>query len=128
MRLAALVALAALLCACSHKRHIAPPRASMAWQGLKAACTVDAGLVTCDKGPFRAALRGCIETGRSLEHRTAQLVACRSMTAVDRAECMGALEACQQKLADPWRSPWLWGVVGLAVGVVSGFAAGLGSR
>lgn len=83
-------------------------------------------------GRLRGELRG---TRAKLLRTEADLVAERQARQVDRDEAaereraaLGALERAEQlaresvRPASVWASPWLWGAVGLALGVVGGVA------
>lgn len=88
----------------------------------------DPDLVTCRRDAFVAAGVSMLEALEALAH-------CR--IDMDRAGALGAIDvaaerhrriAAESALASPWRSPWLWGLIGLATGAATVTAVTLGVK
>jgi hypothetical protein len=87
---------------------------------LDEACTVDASgsQVCCGRDAFLNAAQGAVDVWESATVCRARLTECRSHASTDHDVCLTQRAELQAKLDDPWRSPWLWGVIGLVAGGV----------
>jgi hypothetical protein len=90
------------------------------WLVLEEACTLDAtgSQVCCGRDAFLAAAQGSVDVWEDATRCRARLTECRSHASTDHDVCLTQRAELQAKLDDPWRSPWLWGVIGLVAGGV----------
>ncbi len=110
-------------------RHIpTPSRGALdihPWSGIADNCQRAGGKVCCGAPYFKA------EHSLSIEHYSAALDfsrrfdLCEDRRSLERDSCDSRISDCRMKLEDPWRSPWLWGVICLVGGTALG--AGLGA-
>jgi hypothetical protein len=61
---------------------------------------------------------------KSLELQAAEFERTVKMDSLDKLELSNHAAVLQAKIDNPWRSPWLWGVIALVVGFGTGFAIG----
>jgi len=121
---------AAWFAACSSTRPVVVKEASpKPWVPLQR-CEPDeeTGKTTCETADFADGLLGCVEFGRENEHLRVRLDTLTGHAAVDLAAADEQLQMCEEKLASPWRSWWLWLIVGLAGGAAIGAGASIGAR
>jgi len=98
------------------------------WLQLEEACSVDAtgSQVCCNRAPFLAAAQGAVDVWEAATACRARLNECRSHATTDHDVCLTQRAELQRRLDDPWRSPWLWGVLGLVAGAALGAGLVLG--
>jgi len=82
---------------------------------------------TCGRGYFKTESRRCVEHFRAARHFSGDLVACQAERALDGDVAASRLADCDDKLKSPWRSPWLWGAIGLVLGGAIGVGVGAGA-
>lgn len=114
----------ALLVACASTRPVlrpvAPEGIGEPWRALHVQCNPAKGAdgknyVSCPLDEFREGLLGCSRLGREFEKCLADRAADGSVSEVDVAECQMLVAECERKLDSPWRSWWLWSLIGAAV-------------
>lgn len=113
------------LCSCTVKKNLIV-ETPKPWENLQTACKIDHDkkIVICDQEAFWYAGRGCISAYEQLAICKTDLEKANKISNVNLAQCQGELWDCNQKLSSPWRSPWLWGGLGLLIGLSSGFVIG----
>ena len=117
MRICVTLAAVWLAVGCGASRPTDPgPKIDMHWRSLKSVCEVKSDYVTCQKEPFRRAMKSWIRTGRELAETRTELEAVRSLRGVDRAELEGTRRDRDRARAQRW---W-WGAVGTGIGIMLG--------
>jgi hypothetical protein len=97
---------------------------------LQANCLLDkdSDTVTCDATEFVKAGLSIFDQQEALARCRVELEKRHELGAIDLAEERGFRLDAEAKLADPWRSPWIWGIVGAAAGGVAATALVLGTQ
>jgi hypothetical protein len=96
------------------------------WAGIADHCQRTEDRVCCGAPYFKA------EHSLSIEHFSAALdfsrrwELCEDRRDLARDSADSRIADCRMKLEDPWRSPWLWGVIGVVAGGALGAALGAG--
>lgn len=90
------------------------------WLELKTACSTsaDGSQVCCGRDAFLESAQGAVDLWENATVCRARLNECRSHATTDNDVCLTQRAELQAKLDDPWRSPWLWGIIGLVAGGV----------
>lgn len=73
-------------------------------------------MVCCPDETFEKAGLDMIAKLERLAHCEIDLKRVDALRLIDLAELRGQLNEARRKLASPWRSPWLWGAVGIVAG------------
>ena len=88
-----------------------------AWELVMDACeTQPDGSARCQIDALKRAMLQQTDERAALETCAVDLVACERVAGIDCALNASMLSECNAKLDDAWRSPWIWGAVGLLVG------------
>uniref|UniRef100_A0A6H1ZRP3 Lipoprotein n=1 Tax=viral metagenome TaxID=1070528 RepID=A0A6H1ZRP3_9ZZZZ len=116
-------------CLSGARRGAGPSDLPRPWLVLEEACTLspDGSQVCCHQAPFLAAAQGSVDTWTAATACRARLAECRAHGAVDESVCLTQRVELQARLDDPWRSPWLWAIIGVLAGgaLVGGIVLGL---
>lgn len=119
------IAIAALVfasCSSTRVQHIqtTPSEIQQATRNMMKVCIPgDDDLVRCPKADFREYGKTCMGCGKQLQREQAENQALRQTGALDlQAEQARAAEI-QRKLDSPWRSWWLWSLIGATVTAVT---------
>ncbi len=76
-------------------------------------------LVECNPQAFMKAGLDMMTVIEALEHCEVNLDKINTIGIINVMEIRGHYQRCKTKLDSPWRSPWLWGIVGAAVGAAA---------
>lgn len=94
------------------------------WVQLENKCELKNEIVCCEPDAFHRAGLETIDLARRLDLTTADLQAQRQL----EATAVRDVRDCRDALDSPWRSPWLWALIGGAAGVGIGVWVGLANR
>lgn len=116
--------LASILTSCSPTHTQRPDRGPDTWALMQQACTrTGPDLATCNVELLKTAMRIAAQAEADRDLCGIELEKCNDLADVDCALWAGKVSDCEARLASPWRSPWLWGGVGLLLG--TGLGLGL---
>ncbi len=98
------------------------------WRHAMATCAVDheASTVVCPAYEFAKVMKSCVDIWENLGLCKNRLDEAIRLGLVDKAELEARAYDLQARLDNPWRSPWLWGLIAGGVGVVIGAGVVLG--
>jgi len=126
--------LALLLSACAHVR----PAASRPQPDLEARladveallgrCQVQGMYAPCERPALITALTGCAELYRAAGLCRADLEQCRQLGGLDLAVERGKVAVAEEKAEEYRRHRWIWGALGVAIGVVLGAGVVVGMQ
>ena len=86
------------------------------WQTLIDHCKVEPDTVCCPPDVMQDAVNGTIDLWSLNLELNQKLITCKEIYDIDQAALDGQLWACKHDLSSPWRSPILWGVIGVVAG------------
>jgi hypothetical protein len=86
------------------------------WAVLAEKCELDKNLVRCDADAFHRAGLQSLDLARRLDLCNAEIESYRSLDVVNRDD----VRACQDALDSASRYKWIYGSIGLALGLVLG--------
>jgi hypothetical protein len=130
MKALALALSAFILAGCPAKPVSTPQRGALdihPWAGIADHCQRTEDRVCCGAPYFKA------EHSLSIEHFSAALdfsrrwELCEDRRDLARDSADSRIADCRMKLNSPWRSPWLWGVIGIVAGIATGAGIFAGS-
>lgn len=124
-------ALAVIIFVAGCSAHVKPvdtqlPAIERPWVLLSEHCNQTGGMVCCETDPFIRAGEMSLGLAQGLEQCGALVTQCVDLSGVNSMEMQSEKNELIKKLNSPWRSPWLWGAIGIAVGGVIGVGVAIG--
>lgn len=117
------------LAACSHRAETGAQTrhdtgATPSWRLIMQSCeTQPDGSARCEIDRLKAAMFVAIDEHAELENCELALDECGRIAQIDCALAASRLDECRADRDSAWRSPWIWGAVGAALGFGLGVAA-----